>query len=207
MPALVIAWLAGCAGTSEQPKVASIAGDAEIAIKAEPPLEPIVATEPADTTPANDPDCPSELGRVTITERQLELADPIYFRVGKTKLRDESLPLIDEIAQVLRLCPEITIEVQVHTDSRGMRSWNYWLSHDRARAITNALADRGIAEKRLRYQGFGESCPIYTEDPDPAVQRRLLRRTEIWRTDGRRPGGCPRPDFPPMPAEYERQRQ
>ena len=87
-----------------------------------------------------------------------------------------------------------------------MSSWNYWLSHDRARAITRALEERGIAESRLRYQGFGESCPIHTENPDPAVRMRLLRRTEIWRTDDQRPGGCQPPELPPMPADYEKQR-
>jgi len=154
----------------------------------------------------SDSACPERLGRVTVTAEQLEIAEPITFHVGRAALREESLSLIEEIAEVLWSCSSITVEVQVHTDPRGRTDWNYWLSHDRARAIVNAIAERGVAMERMRYQGFGESCPIYTENPDPAVQRRLLRRTEIWRTDGKRPGGCAPPEPPPMPADYEKQR-
>jgi outer membrane protein OmpA-like peptidoglycan-associated protein len=143
---------------------------------------------------------------VTVTASKLELAEPIYFLTGKATLKEESLPLLEELAVVLADCSHVTVEIQVHTDPRGSSAWNYWLSHDRAREIQRALVARGVDESRLTYQGYGESCPIHSESPDHAARMRLLRRTELVRTDTGIAGGCPRPEPPPMPERYGDQR-
>ena len=160
-------------------------------IEDSPTAEPPAATAP--------PLCPALLGRVTVTATRLELAEPIFFAVGEATVKEESLPLLAEVAAVLGECPHITVEIQVHTDPRGSSAWNYQLSQARAAAVQQALVERGVAASRLTYQGYGESCPIVSEDPDPAVRLRLQRRTELWRTDTGARSGCPRPEPPPEP--------
>jgi outer membrane protein OmpA-like peptidoglycan-associated protein len=57
----------------------------------------------------------------------------------------------------------LLLEVQGHADERSNDDYNLRLTKDRASAVVEALAQRGVARDRLRSMGFGEYCPL-----DPA---------------------------------------
>ena len=69
------------------------------------------------------------------------------------------------------LFPEDRFMVSGYTDARGGRSYNDRLSHDRARAVYEALTLRGVPESRLCYRGFGESVAIVPENADDETRR------------------------------------
>ncbi|MEJ2033265.1 MAG: OmpA family protein [Deltaproteobacteria bacterium] len=84
---------------------------------------------------------------------------------------------LDRIAQVLREYPQTVIRVEGHTDSAGSDSYNMDLSLRRARAVKNALVQRGIDANRIQEVGLGESQPVATNDTKAGRQKN--RRVEI----------------------------
>lgn len=84
----------------------------------------------------------------------------IIFQSGSTKLADDSLPAVDELAAYLKACPDAAVNVEGHTDADGDDDANLALSVARAEVVVEALIERGIAFQRLYAVGYGESLPV-----------------------------------------------
>ncbi len=85
--------------------------------------------------------------------------DNIFYDFDKATLRPESKTALDEMAQLLRDNPNVTIEMASHTDRKGSDDYNLDLSHRRAKSVIDYLIKAGISADRLQYQGYGESRP------------------------------------------------
>ncbi len=85
--------------------------------------------------------------------------DNIFYDFDKASLRPESKAALDEMAQVLRDNPNVTIEMASHTDRKGTDEYNIRLSSRRAQSVIDYLISVGIAPERLQSQGYGESRP------------------------------------------------
>ena len=85
--------------------------------------------------------------------------DNIFYDFDKATLRPESKTALDEMAQVLRDNPNVTIEMASHTDRWGSDDYNMKLSQRRAQAVIDYLVGAGINADRLQPQGYGESRP------------------------------------------------
>jgi peptidoglycan-associated lipoprotein len=85
--------------------------------------------------------------------------DNIFYDFDKAALRDESKEALDEMAQVMRDNPNITIEMASHTDRIGTEEYNIGLSGRRAKSVIDYLISVGIKEDRLQWQGYGKSRP------------------------------------------------
>jgi len=83
----------------------------------------------------------------------------IFYDFDRATLRPESRTALDEMVQVLRDNPNVTIEMASHTDRHGTDEYNIGLSSRRARAVIDYLIEHGIAPDRLQSQGYGESRP------------------------------------------------
>jgi len=101
----------------------------------------------------------------------------IEFDYDKATIRPESMPRVQEVADVMRTYPAMELEIRGHTDDRGGNEYNLKLSQERAQAVAQALADMGIEQKRLTVKGFGEAQPLAPNDSDES--RRRNRRTEF----------------------------
>ena len=99
----------------------------------------------------------------------------ILFDFDKATLRPEAIPIIEELAELLRRYPRIKLEVQGHTDNIGTEEYNLRLSEARAHAVVEALVERGIDRRRLRPRGFGMSMPVAPNDTEENRQKN--RRT------------------------------
>ncbi len=99
----------------------------------------------------------------------------ILFDFDKATLRPEAIPIIEELAELLRRYPRIRLEVQGHTDNIGTPEYNQRLSEARAQAVVEALVERGIDRRRLRPRGFGMTMPIAPNDTEENRQKN--RRT------------------------------
>lgn len=87
------------------------------------------------------------------------VVDNIFYDFDRASLRPESKKALDELAQVLRDNPNVTIEMASHTDRKGSEQYNIGLSSRRAKSVTDYLESVGIAADRLQSQGYGKSRP------------------------------------------------
>ena len=78
------------------------------------------------------------------------VVDNIFYDFDKATLRPESKTALDELAQVLRDNPNVTIEMASHTDRWGSEEYNIDLSARRARSVTDYLISVGIRPDRLQ---------------------------------------------------------
>ena len=85
--------------------------------------------------------------------------DNIFYDYDKATLRPESKAALDEMAQIMRDNPNITIEMASHTDRHGSEQYNINLSQRRAQSVIDYLISVGIAPERLQAQGYGKSRP------------------------------------------------
>jgi OmpA-OmpF porin, OOP family len=104
--------------------------------------------------------CPDR-GRVVVTDTSIEILDVIYFEYDKAVIKAVSYPILDAVAATMQGNPSIQlIEIQGHTDERGDDAYNLDLSDRRAKAVMKYLVDKGVEEKRLSAQGYGETQPL-----------------------------------------------
>jgi len=84
--------------------------------------------------------------------------------------------LLKRLAGIARNCPG-KLTIAGYTDSRGPAEANRELSHARAQAVGNALAQLGIDRDRIAARGYGEQDPI--ADNETADGRAMNRRIVI----------------------------
>jgi outer membrane protein OmpA-like peptidoglycan-associated protein len=104
----------------------------------------------------------------------------IYFSFNSDRIRDESTPTLNDIAEVLRRHPDWKLQVNGHTDAIGGDAPNLDLSKRRAAAVKNTLVTSyKIDPGRLATSGFGKSQPKDTNDT--LEGRAHNRRVELIR--------------------------
>jgi outer membrane protein OmpA-like peptidoglycan-associated protein len=101
----------------------------------------------------------------------------INFETGKSDIKSESQPIIDQIVEMLKQNPDLKISVEGHTDNVGSDKSNQSLSENRAKSVMNALISGGIDKSRLSSKGWGATKPI--EDNSTEEGRFENRRVEI----------------------------
>lgn len=101
----------------------------------------------------------------------------IYFDSGKSVIKPESKPTIDEIVKMLQQSPKLKIFIVGHTDSDGSVESNMKLSSDRAAAVVKALTENGISASRLKSSGVGPYCPVESNHTEEGKAKN--RRVEL----------------------------
>lgn len=84
----------------------------------------------------------------------------INFDTGKSTIRDESKPIIDQIVQMLKTNTGLILSVEGHTDNVGSPASNKTLSEERAKSVVSAIVSQGIGNDRLSPVGYGQDKPI-----------------------------------------------
>ncbi len=105
----------------------------------------------------------------------------VNFEVDKATLTDDSRLVLDEVAASLLDWPEVRVEVGGHTDSTGTVEHNLELSTQRAQAVVDYLASRGVARSRMVAKGYGQERPIAPNDTQEGKDRN--RRVELTRIE------------------------
>jgi len=91
--------------------------------------------------------------------QQFELGQ-INFRNSSAVLLRSALPRLSRLTALADVCRDTIVAITGHTDSSGDETWNKRLSENRAKAVADVLAKRGIDQKRLHVFGAGSSVPI-----------------------------------------------
>ena len=102
----------------------------------------------------------------------------IYFDTGKSTLKPESQPTLEQIAKLLKADPSLKLYVVGHTDNTGLFDANMKLSLDRASAVVNALVSQhSVNTASLKACGNGPTAPVATNDTEEG--KALNRRVEL----------------------------
>ncbi len=101
----------------------------------------------------------------------------ITFEPGSSTIDQGGLQIIDQLADILRDCQSVQMEIAGHTDSQGRESMNLRLSQERADAVLNAIMARRVLTGNLTAKGYGEVTPI--ADNGTEAGREANRRIEF----------------------------
>lgn len=84
----------------------------------------------------------------------------IGFAFNGSTIQPSYTALFDNATYVLKRNPDITIQLEGHTDSKGSEKYNMALSKRRAQEVKKRLVIRGINANRISTIGKGETQPI-----------------------------------------------
>ncbi len=136
---------------------------------------------PPDTDHDGVPDerdqCPQTPKGTKVDDRGCWIIRDTLFSFGKREVNPTYNHLLDEVVVVLEKNPDLTIEIQGHTDNVGSNAYNNTLSQERAMAVKDYLTKKGISPKRLFPVGYGPLRPIATNETEAG--RELNRRVEL----------------------------
>ena len=138
---------------------------------------------PAEPGPpgGDKPGCPKKPSLVIVTAKEIKITQQIHFEFDKDKIRPESFPILDAVADVLKTNPNIKIDVQGHTDNKGGAAYNKKLSDRRAASVKKYLVGKGVEAPRLTSHGYGAEIPLVPNTTDQ--NRALNRRVQFVRTE------------------------
>jgi OmpA-OmpF porin, OOP family len=101
----------------------------------------------------------------------------IFFDTGKSVVKPESNPTLEQIVKLLGQSPKLSLFVVGHTDLVGNPEANAKLSSERAAAVVKALVAKGVAAARLAPAGVGSYCPVATNRTEAGKAKN--RRVEL----------------------------
>jgi OmpA-OmpF porin, OOP family len=101
----------------------------------------------------------------------------ITFEPGSAEIDQSGVAIIDQLAEILRDCQTVQMEIGGHTDSQGREVMNTRLSQERADAVLTAIMARRVLTSNLTAKGYGEASPI--ADNDTEEGREANRRIEF----------------------------
>ena len=107
--------------------------------------------------------CPDGDRRLVEVKRdvgKLEIKQKVYFASGKARVHPRSFRLLEQVADVLRAYPSMSVLIEGHTDSTGSREMNLRISQARANRVRAFLRARGVSGARLAAVGQGEDKPV-----------------------------------------------
>ena len=126
----------------------------------------------------DDDGCPDLASApVTATTGTPEIVEKIIFTDGRSDIRPGSYPVLDAIALVLKMQPELFPVVALEGHAAPNESSPMKLSLARASSVRMALIARGVGENRLMARASGSTVPLCGENKESCWARE--RRVEF----------------------------
>lgn len=102
----------------------------------------------------------------------------LSFDVGKATIKDDHMPLLQKVQEVIGMFPDSRLVVEGHTDASGDAATNRQLSEKRAYAVMQYLRQSMlIPADRISAIGFGNEKPVASNDT--AEGRAKNRRIDV----------------------------
>ena len=128
----------------------------------------------ASIEPEGDPPTPPSIDRDI---GKLPAEQSIYFDFNASSLNDDIKRTLSVIIDKLNKNPDLIIQLEGHTDSKGSDAYNKKLSIWRSQTALLYLVNKGISIKRISVYYFGESNPVASNDNIEG--RKLNRRVSV----------------------------
>ena len=84
----------------------------------------------------------------------------IHFNSGSAIINQDSIGLLQDLAEITKSCQKVKISVIGHTDNTGNEDKNKVLSQARAAAVVDFLRKAGVQADKLQAFGIGSAQPI-----------------------------------------------
>lgn len=171
--------VSGCGFSTEAAKISDTKGMGEFVknVFLKPaPATPKVEDDDQDGVINSKDKCPETPKGAIVDKDGCWAFHGVLFDFDKDQVKSIYNPLIENAVHVLRINPELKVEIQGHTDNYGTDSYNQKLSERRANAVKAVLIKQGVDGKRLVTKGFGESHPVDSNETDQgrAYNRRVV---------------------------------
>lgn len=88
---------------------------------------------------------------------QITIVENVYYGLNEYKFDDAGRRVMDKVVQIMKVNPNLNIEISSHTDSRAADKFNQTLSQKRAKYAVDYIISKGVGGKRLSAVGYGES--------------------------------------------------
>jgi OOP family OmpA-OmpF porin len=121
--------------------------------------------------------CPETPRCATVNEVGCWVIKGINFDFDQADIKPQYAANLNKVADCFKQYPNISFEIQGHTDSKGTTEYNQKLSERRANAVMEYLILRGAARDRLKAVGYGASDPVASNNTDEG--RAQNRRVQI----------------------------
>ena len=130
--------------------------------------------KPAEGKPKEEPE---EEHKPEMVEEYLKITARIHFDFDKYNIKEEYVPILNEVVKTLKENPFVKVRIEGFTDIIGSKEYNEKLALKRAEAVKKYLVEHGIPEEKIEIVGFGKERFIATnEDP---IGRLTNRRVEF----------------------------
>jgi OmpA-OmpF porin, OOP family len=127
--------------------------------------------------------CPDK-GKVIIEGSDIVILEKVQFETNSAKILPQSNDILDAVAATMKGHPEfLVMEIAGHADERSTDEHNLNLTKLRAAAVMAAMQQRGVANKRLVSQGYGEFCPLDAASNPAAWEKNRRVEFKIVKTD------------------------
>jgi outer membrane protein OmpA-like peptidoglycan-associated protein len=102
----------------------------------------------------------------------------LKFDVGSADIKDDQMPLLDKVVEIIQMSPNARLVVEGHTDASGDAATNLQLSEKRAYSLMMYLRTAtGMTADRIKAIGYGSEKPIASNDTPEG--RAKNRRNDI----------------------------
>jgi peptidoglycan-associated lipoprotein len=109
----------------------------------------------------------------------INVGDRIYFVVDTSTLTPEAQETLRRQAAWLRQYPNVTVQVEGHSDERGTREYNISLSARRATATREFLIAQGVQGNRISSIAYGKERPVALCDAEQCYSQNRRAVTVI----------------------------
>ncbi|MCZ2357734.1 MAG: OmpA family protein [Bacteroidia bacterium] len=101
----------------------------------------------------------------------------LFFPTNSFSLLPNSIPELERLYNLMKITPNLTIEIMGHTDNVGDANTNQTLSENRAKTVVEWLFQKGVEPNRVTSAGYGSTQPVAPNDSE--INRQKNRRVEI----------------------------
>ncbi|MCP4641951.1 MAG: OmpA family protein [bacterium] len=145
-----------------------------------PKPKPVRKDSDKDGVYDDEDECPNTPKGAKVDSRGCWVLKNLNFDTDKYDIKPEFVPILKEVARVLKKNPKVAVSIDGHTDSDASEAYNQKLSENRSKAVKEDLIKRGIKADRLVTRGFGELKPIKPNDiPENKYQNRRVELTPL----------------------------
>ena len=152
----------------------------ETIINYKPPVnasEPVAVAPPPVTKPKPKPQSKIVKALGTLKAGETLNIDKLYFDIDSDKIKDASVPSLEDVYQFLKDNRTVRVEIGGHTNRNCDTEYCNKLSTKRAKSVVDYLKGRGIDGERLKYKGYGKTKPVTWSNSSTAQKKN--QRVEV----------------------------
>lgn len=92
----------------------------------------------------------------------------VYFEFDQARLTADARKKLSDNASWIKSNPNVTVQIEGHTDERGSVEYNLSLGERRAKSVKSYLESLGVESRRMTIISYGEEKPVANGEGEDA---------------------------------------